>query len=237
MARADLEASRALAWGGPFCAAFFGAGLLIAGFIPPPRPTLTATEVAAFYQDHAPLIRLGMILSLVGIAGWAALVGVISVQLRRIGTAAGRLGAYLQLGAGSIGVLTVMFPVMIFAIAAFRPERDPALTQLLNDAGWLIIIPAFPTFIAQFLGVAVAVLTDGDERPVYPRWVAYFNLWAGLLFMPGALSYCFRTGPFAWNGVFAFWVAATAFFLWLMVMTWQTLRAIGSRVGRAGQGG
>jgi hypothetical protein len=62
-------------------------------------------------------------------------IGAIAVQLRRT-ESAGRLGAYLQLGAGLIGILTVMFPIMIFAIAAFRPERDPPLTELLDDVGW-----------------------------------------------------------------------------------------------------
>lgn len=75
----------------------------------------------------------------------------------------------LQLGAGSIGVLTVMFPIMIFAITAFRPERDPQLTQLLNDAGWLIIIPAFPTFIAQFADIAFGTLQDKSAIPVFLR--------------------------------------------------------------------
>jgi hypothetical protein len=213
------------AWGGPFFAVFFGAGLLLSGFIPPPGPTLDPAQIAAFYQTHANLIRTGMVLGLIGIAGYATLVGAIAVQLRRI-ESAGRLGVYLQLGAGFIGILTVMFPIMIFAIAAFRPERDPALTQLLDDVGWLIIIPAFPTFVAQFLGIALATLRDTGQRPVYPRWTAYFNVWVAVLFLPGGLAYFFRTGPFAWNGVFAFWVAASAFFLWLLVMTWLTIAAI-----------
>ncbi|GLR67152.1 hypothetical protein GCM10010909_18330 [Acidocella aquatica] len=106
-------------------------------------------HIAAIYQAKAMLIQIGMILGLFGIAGYMSLVGAISVQLFRI-KGISRLPPYMQLGAGAIGVLTVMFPVMIFAMAAFRPERDPNLTQLLNDAGWLIIIPAFPTFIAQF---------------------------------------------------------------------------------------
>ena len=214
------------AWGGPFFMVLFGAGLLMAGFIPPPAPTLGPAQIAAFYQIHANLIRTGMILGLLGIAGFATVIGAISVTLRRI-DGAGRLGAYLQLGAGFIGVLTVMLPIMIFTIAAFRPERDPALNQLLNDTGWLIIIPAFPTFLAQFLGIALAVLRDTAERPVYPRWTAYFNIWVGVLFVPGGVAYYFRTGPFAWNGVFAFWVAASAFFIWLLVMTRLTLAAAG----------
>jgi hypothetical protein len=44
--------------------------------------------------------------------------------------------------------------------------------------------------------------------------------------VPGGVAYFFRTGPFAWNGLLAFWVAASAFFIWLLVMPWITLRAI-----------
>jgi hypothetical protein len=214
------------ALGGPFCALFLGAGLLLAGFVPPPSPRLAAPEIAVLYRDHALLIRVGMILALVGFAGYTALVGAISAQMRRL-EGVGPLPAYLQLGAGSIGVLTVMFPVMIFAITAFRPERDPQLTQLLNDVGWLLIIPAFPTFSAQFGGIALGVLRDRAARPVFPRWCAYFNLWVALLFMPGGLAYLFRSGPFAWNGLFSFWLAAAAFFAWLLVMPYLLLRAPG----------
>ncbi|MEO0033654.1 MAG: hypothetical protein RIS94_3412 [Pseudomonadota bacterium] len=214
------------AWGGPFCAVLFGAGLLIAGFVPPPSPLLSAGQVAAIYRDHAMAIRCGMILGMFGMSGYAALVCAISVQMRRMRTSSS-LPADMQLGAGAIGVLTVMFPTMLMAITAFRPERDPALTQLLNDTAWLLIIPAFPTFIAQFGAIAIGAFTDTAPEPVFPRWAGYLNLWLALLFVPGAFSYIFRSGPFAWDGLLAFWVAAGAFFVWLMTMTPLTLKAIG----------
>lgn len=213
------------AWGGPFCAATNGAGLIMAGFLPPPSPSLSATEIAALYTANAPWIRAGMILTLLGIVGFCSMIAVVSTQMRRM-LLDNRLPVYMQLGAGSIGVLTVMFPTMIFAIAAFRPERDPALTQLLNDLGWLIIIPAFPTFLAQYGAIAMGILADRRPVPVYPRWVAYLNIWIALLFVPGAFAFIFKHGPFAWNGILSFWVAASAFFTWLVVMTPLTIKAI-----------
>ena len=213
------------AWGGPFCAAFLGVGLLMAGFVPPPSPELTPREIAEIYLTNANMSRAGMLLGLVGIAGYVALVGAISAQMRRM-QGISRLPPDLQLGAGAIGVLTVMFPVMIFAVAAFRPERDPQMTQMLNDLGWLVIIPAFPTFLAQFMAIAFGTLQDKSPRPVFPRWAAYFNVWVGVLFVPGGFAYFFRSGPFAWNGLLAFWVAAGAFFVWLLVMSWLLLKAI-----------
>lgn len=213
------------AWGGPFCAATLGAGLLMSGFVPPPAPTLSADEIAAVYANNAMMIRLGMILGLAGIAGFIALVCVITTQMRHMDTPS-RLPADLQLGAGAIGVLTLMFPNMVLAIAAFRPERDPALTQLLNDIAWLLVIPAFPTFLAQFGAIAIGALTDKRADPIYPRWAGYLNIWLALLLIPGAFAYIFRTGPFAWNGLLSFWIAASAFFVWLILMTPLTLSAI-----------
>ena len=228
----NLLDQRLCAWGGVFSAVFIGTGLLLAGFVPPPAPSLSAEEIAALYRMNAGAIRAGMILALTGIAGYAALVGVISAQMRRM-QCASRLPSYLQLAAGSIGILTVMFPLMIFGVTAFRPEREAAMTQLLNDLGWLIIIPAFPTFIAQFGGIACGILQDRSASAVYPRWAAYLNVWVAILFIPGAFSYMFRTGPFAWNGLLAFWLAASAFFAWLITMTWLTLRAIGASPAHA----
>lgn len=213
------------AWGGPFCAATLGAGLLMSGFVPPPSPELTADQVAAVYAGNAMLIRIGMIIGLAGIAGFIAMVCVITTQMRHMQLPS-RLPADLQLGAGAIGVLTLMFPNMLLAICAFRPERDPALTQMLNDVAWLLVIPAFPTFLAQFGAIAMGAFMDKRPDPIFPRWAGYLNIWLGLLLVPGAFAYIFRTGPFAWNGILSFWIAASAFFVWLVVMTPLLLNSI-----------
>jgi len=36
----------------------------------------------------------------------------------------------------------------------------------------------------------------------------------------------FKHGPFAWNGVLAWWIPLTMFFIWFVVMTVLLLRAI-----------
>jgi hypothetical protein len=42
----------------------------IAGYLPPPPASSTAEQIAAFYRDHAGLIRLGLVLSFAGCAAW-----------------------------------------------------------------------------------------------------------------------------------------------------------------------
>ena len=45
------------------------------------------------------------------------------------------------------------------------------------------------------------------------------------LFAPSCLLTFFKTGPFAWNGLLSFWVAAGAFGAWFLVMTPLMVRA------------
>ena len=63
-------------------------------------------------------------------------------------------------------------------------------------------------------------------RLLFSRWTTYFNLWAAFLFLSGALACFLLGGPFAWNGLFDFWLASGAFFAWPLVMTQVLLKAI-----------
>jgi hypothetical protein len=110
--------------------------------------------------------------------------------------------------------------------AAFQPERDPEITQALHAAGWLPLVALIFPAVVQNTAIAVATFTDTREQPVFPRWVGYFNIWVALLFLPSGLVLFFKTGPFAWNGIFTFWLAATVFTIWLVTMFVMLRRAI-----------
>ena len=69
-------------------------------------------------------------------------------------------------------------------------------------------------------------MADCGKQPVFPRWVGYFNFWVGLLFVPGGMITFFKSGPFAWNGIIAFWIPASVFGTWFLVMTPMLLKAI-----------
>jgi len=48
----------------------------------------------------------------------------------------------------------------------------------------------------------------------------------GVLFVPGGLLTFFKTGPFAWNGIFVWWVPFLVFFSWYLVMFVMLRKAI-----------
>ena len=197
----------------------------IAGYIPPISPAMSANEVAAFYQENTGLIRLGMVITMFSAALSAPWVAVIAVQIKRI---EGEFPAltYALLVAGAVGVVVLIVPPMVWTTAAFRPERSPELTMLLNDFGWLFFVMTFSPFFIQNLVIGLAVFIDKAELPVFPRWVGYFNIWVAILLIPGGLITFFKTGPFAWDGILAFWLPLLVFFGWFLVMFPLLLKAI-----------
>ena len=193
------------------------AGFLIADFVPPMSPALSAEEVAAIYAGDTLSLRLAVLLIMTGGGFIVPFVAVISMQLMRIEQG---IGPYTlaQLGVGSITALIFVFAGVFFTGAAFRPDHDPELTRMLNDLGWMTLLMTFSPFIVQNLAIGFCILGDNQDEPVFPRWVGYFNLWAAVLFVPGGLLTFFKTGPFAWDGLFVWWVPFVVFFSWYVLM-------------------
>ncbi len=51
---------------------------------------------------------------------------------------------------------------------------------------------------------------------------------APIIFTPGAILQFFKDGPFAWNGMFVFWIPATVFVIQFVVSVVYLLQAIKS---------
>ena len=108
---------------------------------------------------------------------------------------------------------------LFWLLAAFRPERDPALTQLFNDIAWVTFTGQVGFTVAACVFLALAIYLDRQVRPVFEAWVAHFNLLIAVALAPAAFVAVALTGPLAWDGVLSFWVRNGAVVLWLAVMT------------------
>jgi membrane protein implicated in regulation of membrane protease activity len=148
----------------------------------------------------------------------------VSTQLRRINPRFTTL-ADIQLAMGILLVVLLMMPAALFETAAFRPERSPESIQLLFDLSWFIFVFTVSTGVVQSVVIAVAILMDRRREPIFPRWAGYVNIWVAILFLGGSLVPFFKTGPFAWNGLFAFWIPVVVFFAWMVAMVVLIQRA------------
>jgi hypothetical protein len=216
---------RVCAWGGMVCVSLFFTAFAFMHFIPPISPGKSAEQIAHHYQDHTNSIRFGAAMMLISSLFYASFTAVISAQMRRI-PGIHPAAVYTQLAAGAFACLTFLVPGLIFEVAAFRPDRDPSEIQLLNDMGWIFMVMPWMPFLCQNWTFAYAILSDRREEPLFPHWLAYFNVWSIIVFSPAIALPFFKTGLFAWNGLLVVWIPAFVFIAQFVVNVWALLRAI-----------
>ncbi|ORV08600.1 hypothetical protein [Mycobacterium celatum] len=191
--------------------------LAFPGFLPPMSPQMTAGQVAEFYAHNTTMIRFSMITyNLFGIM-LIPLFALIVVQMKRMATP-NQVLAYCYLTAAVSGATLFALADIFWLVAAFRPERDPQLIQLLNDLAWITFIAPVGMLVVQNLCLGLAVYLDARARPVFPRWVGAFSLLTAAAMAPAAGAAIYRTGPLAWNGAASFWLRIGAFTLDVVVM-------------------
>ncbi|MCV7031756.1 hypothetical protein [Mycobacterium sherrisii] len=193
--------------------------LLFPGFHPPMSPGMPAERVAAFYRDfaHLPEIRYSMILfNWFGVC-LVPILALIMVQIRRMAHRT-PIFSYAMLGCAAGGPTLFLVANVCWLLAAFRPERSAELTQLLNDLAWVTFTILVPFLIGQSVILSLAIFFDEQPRPVFGRWVAYFNLVVAAALVPAAFVGVSLTGPLAWDGFLSFWVKNVAIFGWIIVM-------------------
>ena len=95
-------------------------------------------------------------MTLLGVCVALPFLAVLCLRVRRIEDKWGVL-SLTTIFCGVIVVPGFLFPLMIAATAAFRPEqRSPEVTQTLNDVFWLMFVGIVGTLVVQALVLATA---------------------------------------------------------------------------------
>jgi hypothetical protein len=215
-----------LAWSGPVGIALVLLGwMVLAGFLPPPSPDLSPQQVAELWAHHTNAKRLGMVMCVWGGTLYVPFTVAVGLLLRR--TEVGeRVLSTTQTALGTFGTVFFTLNFLILAVVAFRPARPSEITQQLHDLGFIMTFSPVAPFTLQYIAIGVAILLDRSATPVFPRWVAYANLWIGLLLVPACLIPFFKNGPLAWNGILSFWIPVVVFVAWFAVMFWAIIAAV-----------
>jgi hypothetical protein len=216
--------------GAAFVLLLFPAMIMI-GLLPPISPMRTANEIAEFWSTNTGLKRLGLVVMLAASGLQAPFGALIAVRIRQMEGGRYSALAYAELIGVGLAVMAIIMPVFFFAAASYRPERDPQITQALNDLGWLPFIMNWPPAVIQALAIGFGIL--GATHEIWPRWLGYFNVWCGFIFLAGGLAVLFKNGVFAWNGLLAFWLAAVVFGLWFLIMSWQLWVSVAASEGNS----
>ena len=222
----NTKGQRILLWTAPPAVALFAlAYLAFPVFSPPLSPTLTPDQVAAFFRDNVTgILGVAILCNLIA-CSLVPLFAVAAVQISRAATSSPVL-TYAYVICVGIGTTAFILADYCWGMAAFRPDRDPQLVSLLNDMAWFFFIAPVGTIMVQNQCFALSVYLDERPDPIFPRWVAHFNVATVVLLAPSAFSILYKSGPLAWNGPLSFTLRLTTFAVYIAVMFWALLRAV-----------
>ena len=227
----NLQWQSICAWFGPaFLLTFVFFWGWVGHNLPPAGPGLSAPQIAAYYMQNADSIRIGFVASVVLMTFYMPWSEVISARMSRIEGGMPVL-SYLQLIGGALTVMVVSMSATFWIAAAFRPERNPEITQMLHDMGWLTIDQLYACTTFQMIAAAVVGLYDKSVRPLFPKWVCWYSIWAGLTFLPASLTGFMKSGAFAWNGVMSYYFPYFAWLSWFALFSYYLLRDIARERG------
>ena len=197
-----------------------------AGFIPPPSPHLTGEELLAIAAQNRTGFRVGMMAGYIGallLVPWS--VG-ISYFMARIEGGRFPVMAFVALGAGIANAVAFFLPFVFWSGAYYRLDNNPGLVRLLSDMTWLEFVMLYTPFFLQTIAIAVVGLSDKSATPTFPRWFCFLSIWVCILVIPGGFAIFFESGPFAWNGLIAFWIPVTVFTIYFSAFVPLLFKAI-----------
>ena len=213
-------------WALIFMAIFGLAWVFLLQMVPPPSPALPAADIAAFYAENSLKIRLGAMIASWVSAFMVPFSVVVAIQLARLETGL-PVWSVLALAGGILMSMFLVFPPVIWGVAAFNPERAPEATVLLNELANLTLVTTDQFYIFQMIAITYVSLNyPADDTSPFPRWLGWFILWVAIAFEVGAFAFLTKTGPFAWDGWIVFWMPFTLFFAWVPLTSFMMLRAL-----------
>lgn len=121
-------------------------------------------------------------------------------------------------------------------LAGFLPSQPPSWgpeqiaavyrSNLWNIRIGMVLALIGSMFYVPWTAILAKLIMRVDPDPIIPRWVGRFNVWFELSLIPLVVIFWFHSGPFAWNGIFGFYLPFIIFFVRFFVMTWTIRRSI-----------
>ena len=199
---------------------------VVAGFLPAPHESLDAAGIKAFFLADETRIRVGMVGYMFIATLYLPWSVVIAKLMQRIEGPYGLLNR-IEFFGGIATVFTTLFSGVMWLTASFRTgERSPQDIQLLSDAGWFIFDMTFVVTLIQMVALGTAIISDRRATPYFPKWLGWFCYLMAFTFVPLVVMPFLKTGPFAWDGLFNYWIALGAFFAFIYTMTYYVHVAV-----------
>lgn len=170
---------------------------------PPPKAWWELPRIVEWFGDNHWGLLAGFGIMFVFGAFATASTALIVYSIRRMSVSPAFAWAYLIIYSLA-AVPGMLLTCIALVVGAMRPDRSPEQIGLLYDMGFLSFSGTMGIFLIGSLIWAVAILLD--ENGILPKWFGYFNICNALTEVVVATCVIFKSGPFAWDGIIAFYI-------------------------------
>lgn len=209
-------------WSVPVFYNLFGIIFVPLSYMMPPRsPSSELPDIVTFMQAPNLLIACLILILVLGLSAVAN--ACYLVQMRRMSISPAFRYAFI-VGAMVGSIVGCLFPMFCFGLGAFRPGYSPEIQAMLYDFGYLSFIGSMGCFCLMWGMFSLAILLDRNN--ILPRWLGYYLVWQVATEFFVATVWIAKTGPFAWDGLLAFWVNMVIYVPWQIIVYVCVYKAI-----------
>jgi hypothetical protein len=181
--------------------------------MPPRSPGNSLAAKVAFMQSPNLLIACTILILSLGLAAVGD--AVYMLPMRRMSVSPAFRFAFLA-GSMCAAVVGCLFPMFCFGLGAFRHGYNPQILAMLYDFGYLAFIGCLGCFFLNWTCLALAILLDDNN--ILPKWLGYYTIWQSVTELFAATVWIAHDGPFAWNGLLAFWFDMVIYVPWQIIV-------------------
>ncbi|NMF87153.1 hypothetical protein [Aromatoleum petrolei] len=215
-----------LACGPIFLLAYFGFWGLLGYCVPPLPAMMTAQEMAAHFQANAAQMRLGMVGAMT-FAPTYMIWGLGITKVMETFEGNNKILSTLQLWGAGLTVIPVLMCCVFILAGSYRADTiDPSIVQLMYDMSWLTISVCYSVTTMQMIAMGVIFLGDKRMKPLVPKWLCWYSIWGGFMFIGEDLMPFFKEGVFARNGLVNFWIEYSIYFFYMIFVTGYLFKAV-----------
>lgn len=193
--------------------------------LPPIAAVSSPDTIAAYFRENATLIRIGLGICMTFTflyINWGIVIGRVMSKI------VGKDSVLIDVQV--LGAVMTAVPVIIssgvWLSGGYRPELPATDLQQTLDISWMILDMCYATTTFQMIAMGIAFLSDKREKPLIPRWLAWFGMFVGVSFAAELLMPFFTVGAFARQGLLNFWIEFGLWFIWCPVLSVHLFPAI-----------
>lgn len=122
--------------------------------------------------------------------------------------------------------LIVFFNACAWIVSAYRDEFDASVIQAFYDWAWFAFLLGWIYLAIEMIATGVVELMDHRDEPMVPRWLTWLTFAGAATLIFAAGPAFFKSGPFAYHGLLAFYLPVVIWGAYIALTTWYMLKEL-----------